>query len=303
MKMSVSCCGLIALLVLSSVSLSRAEEVKIKYSGATRLMGVAAKAKYEGKDEIAWGEYARAYDILAGIRKERPNWKTRTVAFSMERCRQEMDVLEPASVAANREITDGQLRSLELLSRAASQNKRMAGIINNIRKRLDSASRGQAAAALPEVKEETGAADAYKDTDGDGLTDEEEKSLGTDPLLSDTDGDGLSDFEEVRKYGTSPIVADTDKDDLTDYFEVSTSNTNPLKSDTDGDGLTDGFEVTTFNTNPLNPDTDSDGLNDGEERDHGTDPHDHDTDHDGDSDFEEVQAGWDPLDPKPWEDD
>ena len=302
MKTSISCCGLIALLVLSPGSLSRAGEVTRKYTGATRLMGVAAKAKYEGKDEIAWREYARAYNILTGIRKEHPNWNTRTVVSSMERCRSEMDVIEPASVAASREITDGQLRSLELLSRADSQNEQMSGIINDIRKRLDGAARGREAAALPE-EEKTGAADVSNDTDGDGLTDEEENSLGTDPLLSDTDGDGLSDFEEVRKYGTSPLAADTDKDGLTDHFEVSTSNTNPLKPDTDGDGLTDGFEVTTFNTNPLNIDTDSDGLNDGEERDHGTDPHDHDTDHDGDSDFEEVQAGWDPLDPKPWEDD
>lgn len=302
MKISISCCGLIALLVLSPVSFSRAEKITIQYSGATRLMGVAAKAKYEGKEEIAWGEYARAYDMLAGIRKERPNWNTRTVASSMERCRREMDVLKPASVTASREITDGQLRLLELLSKADSQNQRMAGIINDMRNRLDSLVRSRAAAALPGVEEKTGTAGDSKDTDGDGLTDVEENSLGTNPLSSDTDDDGLSDFDEVRKHGTSPLLADTDKDDLTDSFEVLTSTTNPLKADTDGDGLTDGFEVTTFTTNPLNPDTDSDGLNDGEERNHGTDPHDHDTDHDGDSDFEEVQAGWDPLDPKPWAD-
>lgn len=35
------------------------------------------------------------------------------------------------------------------------------------------------------------------DTDGDGLTDEQEKALGTDPTQSDTDGDGYSDGGEV----------------------------------------------------------------------------------------------------------
>ncbi len=35
------------------------------------------------------------------------------------------------------------------------------------------------------------------DSDGDGLTDEEERELGTDPNSADTDGDGLNDGEEV----------------------------------------------------------------------------------------------------------
>lgn len=282
MKMSISFCSLIALLVLSPVSLSRAGEVTRKYSGATRLMGVAAKAKYEGKDEIAWGEYARAYDMLGGIRKERPNWNTRTVASSMERCRREMDVLEPASVAASREITDGQLRSLELLSRADSQNKRMADIINDMKRRLNTAARSRAAAALPEGGETSVAAGDSKDTDGDGLTDEEEKSLETSPIFTDTDNDGLSDFDEVRKYGTNPLVTDTDQD-----------------------GLTDNFEVTTFKTDPLNPDCDGEGLLDGDEYRYGTDPHNSDTDGDdaevrdryghGGNDREEIEGGYDPL--------
>lgn len=44
------------------------------------------------------------------------------------------------------------------------------------------------------------------DDDNDGLPDEEEKVLGTDPLNKDTDGDGISDGEEVSK-GTNPLVA------------------------------------------------------------------------------------------------
>ncbi len=48
------------------------------------------------------------------------------------------------------------------------------------------------------------------DTDGDGLTDSEEGTHGTNPALADTDGDGLSDGLEVTKFalGFNPLVAD-----------------------------------------------------------------------------------------------
>ena len=68
-----------------------------------------------------------------------------------------------------------------------------------------------------------------QDTDGDGLMDNEEIKLGTDPERVDTDGDGLSDREEVKVY-----------------------KTDPLKPDTDGDGYLDGQEVR-YNYDPLNP--------------------------------------------------
>lgn len=58
------------------------------------------------------------------------------------------------------------------------------------------------------------------DTDGDGLTDEEEAALGTDPNIADTDGDGLSDAEEVRVWQTDPLNEDTDQDGFTDGSEV-----------------------------------------------------------------------------------
>ena len=47
------------------------------------------------------------------------------------------------------------------------------------------------------------------DSDGDGLTNREERELGTDPRNPDTDGDGLSDGAEVKSHGTDPRVADT----------------------------------------------------------------------------------------------
>jgi hypothetical protein len=58
------------------------------------------------------------------------------------------------------------------------------------------------------------------DSDGDGLADERERELGTDPRVADTDGDGLSDGEEVEQYGTDPTDPDTDGDSLSDGAEV-----------------------------------------------------------------------------------
>lgn len=57
------------------------------------------------------------------------------------------------------------------------------------------------------------------DSDGDGLTDERERALGTDPTLADTDGDGLNDSREIE-VGTDPLNADTDGDRLEDGWEV-----------------------------------------------------------------------------------
>jgi hypothetical protein len=43
------------------------------------------------------------------------------------------------------------------------------------------------------------------DSDNDGLTDEEERALGTDPFNVDTDGDGVTDFGEVYGTMTDPL--------------------------------------------------------------------------------------------------
>ena len=129
------------------------------------------------------------------------------------------------------------------------------------------------------------------DSDGDGLTDEEELRIGTDPHNPDTDGDGLLDGEEVHKYKTNPLDPDTDHDGLKDGEEVKRYKTDPLNPDTDGDGLLDGDEVKTYLTNPLDPDTDHDGLKDGEEvLKHKTDPLNPDTDGDGLLDGAEVHG-------------
>jgi hypothetical protein len=57
------------------------------------------------------------------------------------------------------------------------------------------------------------------DPDGDGLTNQEEKEIGTDPNNSDSDGDGISDGEE-QDIGTDPMLDDSDNDGYLDSDEV-----------------------------------------------------------------------------------
>jgi murein DD-endopeptidase MepM/ murein hydrolase activator NlpD len=61
----------------------------------------------------------------------------------------------------------------------------------------------------------------FVDTDKDGLSDDFERILGTDPKIADTDRDGLSDFAEVTATHTDPTAADTDHDGERDAVAVS----------------------------------------------------------------------------------
>jgi hypothetical protein len=137
------------------------------------------------------------------------------------------------------------------------------------------------------------------DSDSDGLPDEEEIKLGTDPNDPDTDGDGINDGDEVDIFKTNPLQADTDGDGMNDWDEIY-GGFNPLAkegklTDSDGDGLADIFEAYR-RLDPNDPDMDKDGLSDGDEaRVYGTDPTVADTDHDDFNDGEELRGGFEPL--------
>lgn len=142
------------------------------------------------------------------------------------------------------------------------------------------------------------------DADNDGLKDQEETSLGTNPNKYDSDNDGLSDGAEVHTFSTDPLDPDTDNGGVDDGTEVSLG-TNPLDtsddrfsvSDSDNDGLTDAKEVE-LGTNPNKTDSDNDGLSDGlEVNSIGSNPLSSDTDNGGISDGTEVSIGTNPLDP------
>ena len=57
------------------------------------------------------------------------------------------------------------------------------------------------------------------DTDHDGLMDDEEVQLGTNPNCEDTDGDNLDDGAEVNWSGTDPTDTDSDDDGWSDLSE------------------------------------------------------------------------------------
>jgi hypothetical protein len=138
------------------------------------------------------------------------------------------------------------------------------------------------------------------DSDGDGLTDAEERKLGTDPGNPDTDGDGVRDGIEVRLASPGsafdPLVAatfqqcltltdltaDHDLDGLNDC-EEAVLRTDPYLVDSDRDGVPDLVEVR-LGGNPLVDDRlvdgDMDGIPNGEEVATGLDPWTNDSERD-----------------------
>lgn len=111
------------------------------------------------------------------------------------------------------------------------------------------------------------------DTDGDGITDADERAAGTDPNNPDTDGDTLTDGEEADLI-LNPFNPDTDGDTIPDAQELAIG-LDPRNPDMDTDGLSDSQEMFETDTDPLNWDTDGDGCKDGwEDYAYYTDPND-----------------------------
>jgi hypothetical protein len=120
----------------------------------------------------------------------------------------------------------------------------------------------------------------YADSDGDGLSDEEEMAIGTNPLLEDTDGDQFNDRLEhlLTTLGLDPLktstiancpdpTLDTDGDGLRDCEEMLLGSDKTL-FDTDADGFPDAVEFrvgTNLLSDDVLEDLDLDGVNNGRE--------------------------------------
>ena len=157
------------------------------------------------------------------------------------------------------------------------------------------------------------------DSDNDGLTDDYENEIGTNPNDADSDDDGVIDGEEPNPTddtdGDGIINAldpDSDGDGLKDGTEMGKNCSNPATNPMANNCIPDGDNGATT-TSPVDPDTDNGGVSDGDEDTNkdGTvdggerDPNDPiddnivppmDSDNDGLTDDEETDLGTDPND-------
>lgn len=103
------------------------------------------------------------------------------------------------------------------------------------------------------VKDTDGIHEDTTDSDGDGIPDGYEISIGTDPNNADTDGDGFSDGYELNVLYTDPLVfnedTDFDGDGLTNLQEMEIG-TNPYLADSDFDGIPDNEDSEPMKTDP-----------------------------------------------------
>lgn len=143
------------------------------------------------------------------------------------------------------------------------------------------------------------------DSDGDGIPDDRERALGSNPYASDTDTDGFDDGLEdmLSGFGFDLLKPsrDADGDGLEDGFEREIG-TNPENPDSEGDGWSDFDEVLNrfFGYDPLvaTADLDFDGLTDELEARIKSSPNATDSNGDGIDDFPTYSAGLDPAGPR-----
>lgn len=127
------------------------------------------------------------------------------------------------------------------------------------------------------------------DTDGDGLSNQDEDSLGLDPTSNDTDSDGVADGVEVGDVAApkntdgdeliDALDADDDQDGIPTRDETAPNSDDPTTQDADGDQIPDYLDADETD-GPL-ADPDNDGLSNQEEAALGLDTNAEDTDGDG----------------------
>jgi hypothetical protein len=112
----------------------------------------------------------------------------------------------------------------------------------------------------------------FLDSDQDGLTDQEEKALGTDPMKADTDGDGYSDGKEIRS-GYNPLkpapgdqlfaAAPSSQPETTasDANSASGSQTGQNSPEISVDTLLSSGDINDLSSDPNNPNLTNEMIN------------------------------------------
>jgi hypothetical protein len=197
------------------------------------------------------------------------------------------------------------------------QHRQVLGVVRASRSSRGT-TRGGPYVETPNATEEprdTAPRDGSRGGGGDGLTDEFEALVGTDPANPDTDADGLGDLYETAQSQTNPLSVDTDADAVPDAVEVaagSDAGVAPLPEaavaagfggmatrDADRDGLSDQFEIA-HGLAIDSADSDSDTLPDSLEVALGSSGVSMDSDADGMTDAYEYELGTlEPLAPPP----
>ena len=90
------------------------------------------------------------------------------------------------------------------------------------------------------------------DDDNDGISDAEEETNGTNPLLADSDSDSVDDSVDNCPINANGDQADSDQDQIGDVCDA----------DDDNDGVDDDTDNCAFVANPSQTDTDGDGIGD-----------------------------------------
>ena len=90
------------------------------------------------------------------------------------------------------------------------------------------------------------------DSDRDGLTDSQERQLGSDPNNPDTDGDGFTDSEEVTIFHTDPLLEPSEPDiatlvQISDADNDGVADTVETMADHDNDGVPNQFDLDSDN--------------------------------------------------------
>jgi hypothetical protein len=227
-------------------------------------------------DLVAGEDYNQDYQILAGIDKIN---ELASVYHVGEIRYHTFFLWDPAAagiLGIPKDVPEALLRSMAAEGNGTFTEFNAASTINflNIDYSAIKEHSIPVAVVANDVNATLGPTSLLTDSDGDGLTDEEEDRLGTDKLKADTDGDGYPDDVEQLLIGSGfdpkdpakPAVPcndprDSDGDGLPNCVEAFLG-TDPRLPDTDGDRMLDGMEFY-LGLNPLVNDALDQGRHDG----------------------------------------